>query len=236
MIQLGTPGNFFHAIWMKKIEGALKLENNCSVGKDNVIAVGKDLKADLEAVVALNPDIIIAGNHGCRVNCPECCDKPAYRNRVVRRYCEYLTEVGNYCIPKLAGRNCADDVCEKWFCADFCEDSADRFSGNPLEVPLIHNPEKYYLHEQKKEFLLIAAALQNGISTEQVPLLGARGREVMLYKTAKNALLAMADKKAASLIENDQFEDAEDLMKSNPYFEMLKEWQEMYCRRKGLEL
>lgn len=236
MIQLGTLGNFFHAIWMNKIGDSLKLENDCFIGKDNILVVGKDLKRDLEAAVALNPDIIIAGAHGCRVNCPECCDKPAYGNRVERRYCEYLTELGNYCIPKLAGRDCPDDVCEKWFCADFCEDPADRFSGNPLDVPLIHKPERLYTNEQKKEFLLMAAAVQNRASTEQVPLLGARGREVMLYRTAKNALLATADKKAALLIENDKFEEAQDLMKSNPYFEMLKEWEGMYCRRKGLEL
>ncbi len=235
MIQLGTLGNFFHAIWMKQIGASIALENECFVGRDNVIAVGKDLKNDLEAVAALQPDIVVAGNHGSRVNYPECCDKPAYKSRVSRRYCEYLTEVGNYCVMKLAGEK-ANDVCERWFCADFCEDPADRFSGNPAAVPLIHKPERLYTPEQKREFLLMAAALQNGMGTEQVPLLGARGREVMLYKAAKKALLKTADKKEASFIDNDEFDEAEVLMGNNQYFEMLKEWEEVYCRRKGLEL
>ncbi|MDD4877892.1 MAG: hypothetical protein PHO02_02540 [Candidatus Nanoarchaeia archaeon] len=233
MIQLGTLGNFFHAIWLDRIWGDLKLENKNCVGKDNAIAVGKDLKKDLETAVALNPDIIVAGKHGCRINCNECCDAPAYKSRIVRRYCEYLTEVGNYCIVKLAGQK-ADNVCENWFCDEFCESSIDHYSGVSPEVPLIHNPGKFYLQEQKREFILIASALQNGISVEQVPLLGARGREVALYKTAKNALLKTAEGKAAMLIEYDKFEEAEDLMGNNLYFEMLKEWEEMYCRRKGI--
>ncbi|MBU2638680.1 MAG: hypothetical protein KJ955_06930 [Nanoarchaeota archaeon] len=233
MIQLGTPGNFFHAIWMKKVGDALKLENECFVGKDNVIAVGKDLRADLAKIVALHPDIVVAGTNGCRVNCSECCDTPAYRNRVERRYCEYLTEVGNYCIPKLAGEK-ADEVCKKWFCVDFCEDPADRYSGSPLEVPRIHNPERFYTPEQKREFLFIATALQTGTELKQIPLFGARGREVMLYKAAKKGLLKIADKEAAALIHSDKFDDAEELMGSNPYFEMLREWEEVYCRRKGI--
>ncbi len=236
MIQLGALGNFFHAIWLSRIESALKLENKCFIGQDNVIAVGRDLKNDLESVVALQPDVIIAGNHGCKVNCPECCDKPAYRNRVTRRYCEYLTEVGNYCITKLAGRNCTDDVCEKWFCSDFCEDPVDKFSGNSLEVPLIGNTANIYSIRQKVEFLAIVTAVQMGIKTGNIASLASRGREVMLYNKAKEMLLKTADVKAAALIENDEFEQAEKLMGNSPYFEALKQWEERYCRRKKLEL
>lgn len=240
MIQLGTLGNFFHAIWLEKISGSLKLENKCFIGEDNVIAVGKDLKKDLEAAVALNPDIVIAGPHGCKVNCSECCDRPAYKNRVVRRYCEYLTEVGNYCIPKLAGKKGTDDVCEKWFCRDFCEDPVDRFSGNSLEVPLIGSTVAAYAPQQKHEFMAIVYGLYGILSSdgelEQLPLFSARGREVRLYKTAKRELLKTADGKAAALIEDDKFSEAEALMGSNKYFEVLKQWEGMYCRRKGLEL
>lgn len=236
MIQLGTLGNFFHAIWMRKLEASLKLENECFVGRDNVIAVGRDLRADLEKAVALNPDIIVTGTNGCRVNCSECCDQPAYRSRAEIRYCEYLTELGNYCVIKLIGGSGVDEVCEKWFCPEFCENPSDRFSGNPLDVPLIHNPEKLYTPEQKREFMHMAAALQNGVSMHQVPLLAARGREVLLYKAAKKALLKVADGKAAALLDSDRFDEAESLMGNNRYFEMLRECEEMYCRRKGIRL
>lgn len=236
MIQIGNLGNFFHAIWLDRIGASLKLENQCFIGEDNVIAVGKDLEADLEAVVALHPDIIVAGSHGCRVNCPDCCDKPAYRNRVVRGYCEYLTEVGNYCIAKLAGEKGTDDVCEKWFCADFCESTVDHFSGISPDVPEIGNNVISYTPQQKREFIAVAEAVQMGAGIGRIAPLASRWREVMLYKSAKEALLRNADKKAAALIEDDRFSEAEALMGSNPYFEALKQWEELYCRRKGLEL
>ncbi|MDI6738525.1 MAG: hypothetical protein QME12_08520, partial [Nanoarchaeota archaeon] len=213
---------------------SLKLENECFVGRDNVIAVGKDLREDLERVVALNPDIVVAGNNGCKVNCPECCDKPAYRNRVSRRYCEYLTELGNYCIIKLAGEKGTDGVCERWFCGEFCEDPVDRFSGNPLDVPLIYKPQESYTFGQKQEFVKLAAMIGDKIPVDAVLRESARGREVMLYKSAKSALLKTAEGKAAALIESDRFSEAEHLMGKNPYFDMLKEWEELYCRRKGI--
>ncbi|HII15947.1 MAG TPA: hypothetical protein HA362_06565 [Nanoarchaeota archaeon] len=234
MIQLGTFGNFFHAVWLAGIDGPVKLENSCFIGSDNVIAAGRELKSDLEAIAAFHPDVVVAGTHSCRVNCPECCDQPAYRNGVVRRYCEHLTEVGNYCILNLAGG--IDDVCEKWFSGRVSESSVDHSCGASLVIPEIGSPRQAYSIKQKMEFIAIAAAVKAGVKRDSIALFASRGREVLLYKKAKAALLKTASGKAAALIENDRFREAETLMGSNPYFEALKVWEGLYCRRKKLEL
>ena len=75
-----------------------------------------------------------------------------------------------------------------------------------------------------------------GIKTGNIASLASRGREVMLYNKAKEMLLKTADVKAAALIENDEFEQAEKLMGNSPYFEALKQWEERYCKRKKFEI
>lgn len=233
MIKFGTLDNFFHAIWLKDLKQNPILPGHCFTGSDFAIGAGDGLEAALEMVVALNPDVIIAGRHTCRINCSECCDKPAYKSRVARRYCEYLTEVGNYCLKKAAGEK-GDEVCEKWYCSSLCEDPSDHFSGNALDVPLINVPAKPYTLAQKEEFVKLAAMIADRIPVDAVMRESKRGREVLLYKMAKQELLKTAEGKAASFIEFDEFDKARELMGNNEHFEMLKEWEEMYCRRKEL--
>lgn len=236
MIQLGTLGNFFHAIWADDKQRNIILPGHCVAGNDFAIGAGEGLESALAVVIGLKPDAIIAGRHTCRINCSECCDQPAYKSRVARRYCEYLTEVGSYCIPRLAGEEIADDVCGKWFCSSLCEDPSDHFSGYPLDTPLINIPSKHYTLAQKQEFVKLAAMIADKVPVNRVMLESARGMEVMLYKEAKRELLKLAEGKTASLIEFDEFDKARALMGNNPYFEMLREWEGMYCRRKGIQL
>ncbi len=239
MIQLGNHGNFVHAIWLGEMKDKLSLENNHFLGTDHIIVTGKDVREDLGRIQSANPGIVIAGQHGCMVNCSECCDTPAYGNYVVRRYCEYLTEVGSYCMVKLLGHK-ADRVCESWFCSPYCDSSIDHFSGVPQEVPDINDKVKGYPLEKKLEFLGIIGAVVAGKSLGDLVSLSSRAKEVMMYKNAKCAMemIARSEGSKGLLYDlmSDRFEDAESRLGSNGHLAALRRWSEIYRKRKGLSL
>ncbi|MFH0797935.1 MAG: hypothetical protein V1906_00835 [Candidatus Woesearchaeota archaeon] len=235
MIQLGNPGNFVHAIWLGEIKERLSLENKHFIGHDHLIVTGKNLYDDVGRIQSLGPDIIITGRHDCRVNCSECCDRPAYGNSLVRRYCEYLTEVGSYCMVKMLGQK-ADEVCESWFCQTYCDDPVNLYSGIPSEVPDINDKVKQYPLEKKIEFLRMIEAVKAGRCIEGLLRLSSRSQEVLMYKRAKEALGEIAksrgDKDLLYYLLSDRFNEAEAQFGSNMHFAKLREWSEIYRRRK----
>lgn len=160
MVQIGNPGNFVHAIWLGGLNDKLSLENKHFIGSDHLIVTGKNLQDDLGRVQSANPDVIVAGKHSCKVNCNNCCDNPAYGNNI-RRYCEYLTEVGSYCMVKMLGQR-TGEVCESWFCLDYCESYTDHYAGIPMEVPDINDRSNGYALDKKVEFLKIVEAAKDG--------------------------------------------------------------------------
>ncbi len=235
MIQLGNPGNFVHAIWLDKIKEKISLDNRHFVGQDHLIVTGKNLQDDIGRIQSLNPDIIITGKHDCKVNCSECCDRPAYGNGLSRRYCEYLTEVGSYCMIKMLGQK-ADEVCENWFCQTYCDDSVNLYSGIPLEVPDINdNVERYHL-EKKIELLRIIEAVRAGRCIEDMLGLSSRSQEVLMYKRAKSSLEMMArsrgNKDMLYHLLSDRFDDVEAQLGCNEHLDRLKAWSEIYRKRK----
>lgn len=239
MIQLGNPGNFVHAIWLGELNEKLNLENKHFIGQDHLIVTGKDVREDLGRIQHTCPDIVVAGRHSCKVNCHECCDRPSYGNTLSRRYCEYLTEVGSYCMVKMLGLR-ADEVCENWFCLDYCDSYTDHYAGMPQEVPDINDRVKGYTLEKKLEFMRIVEAAKAGISADEMLKLSSRAKEVLMYNQAKTSLEAIAkslgSKDLSYCLMSDRFDEAEQIFGSNEHFEMLKEWAGIYRKRKGLSL
>ena len=238
MVQLGNPGNFVHAIWLGELKYDFRLDNKSFIGKDHLIVAGRELNEDLGRIQSAQPDIIVAGTHGCKVSCSECCDRPAYGNTLVRRYCEYLTEVGSYCMVKMLGQR-ADEVCESWFCLDYCDSYTDHSSGIPQEVPDISDKVKGYALEKKLEFLRIIDAAKSGRIDEMLRL-SSRSQEVLMYKQAKGALEAIAksqgNKDMIYSLLSDRFGEIEFQLGSNEHLAKLKEWSGIYRKRKGLSL
>lgn len=228
------------------------------IKKDNVIAtiVGgqDDLKPNFKApdterkfkllkryTKNMNPDVFITGFHACYINCNRCCDTAPIEPGIERRYCEYLSEIGNYCLFILAEKERKDDVCDKWWCHELTYSITDHYDGPFGLRPLIFEM-KSYDRSLREEFVKVFRMLKDGKDVDECVKVMRRGREVIMFKESINAINKILEECGKDTIISfsslDELERELKIMnvldKCKNYIEKLRSWERIVKDRKGI--
>jgi len=202
-----------------------------------------------EYVLGFKPDLTIDGLHTCKLNCNECCDTAPIERKVTRRYCEYYSELGGYCLAMFADEDerneIRDEVCNRWWCHWLREPySMDAYDG-PFGLRPLIKEMKSYSENERKRFVRLIKLLSEGYKLKDVIDILPRTKEVRLYKNSLSEInKALENEGIETVIDIYSIDDIVQIEKKlkctgswkkvSKYIDNLYEWVDMVKKRKSL--